>query len=579
MTTTSGTPRAIWSPGEPTQPNAATVSGDITALNPADGLFLRAEHLRTIETYARSLTLALGIGVGTGVVYGFDLSLDTDAPALHVLPGLAVSPVGQPMRAGSPATVSLATSDLEPIGPNGFWVVEVVPAWWPFGDDKVFGNLCDEPCSGSGSLQPWIAEGVTVRLRADDMPGLAQVGAIRRRNWLASAYFERERRLSDPWLTPAAGPAAVPSLSSRAWAKGIGEPLQAGVPIGIVQLLDNTWMLDTWTARRDIGDAPADRAWRSRLAMRPWNVYIAQILQFQDMLAPLLSAEPMVTKLNVVDERDKPTEEFITKMQGRPVARWSDFKDFVAAYRGAAAPYVLASEEQSLYERGFDELPPAGFLSAPDEKQVTLARLTRLFGPRVDLRICHARADAIATVVEEARDLDRIPLQSDLVEKVGVDILVPDIPADLPGTSCNDYGWVAFVRRRVLNCDTESTQTDIVQVYAYYTGAWSADLPDSLNRMFEEGKYPGNPIGQLEYPAGSWEYPGGEVVLDLPAGNPVLGILSVATLHDRAPLMALRGHLLAASLSDQSAPIPQATIEAPKTAGEAIVVVLQVQIN
>jgi hypothetical protein len=572
-------PGAIWSPGEPTPPGAATVSGNITALNPADGLFLRAEHLRTIETYARSLTMALGVGVGTGVVYGFGLSLvdvATSTPALEVQPGLAVNPVGQPLRAESSLHVPLAVDDLEPIAADvGFWVVEVVPAWWPFGDDKVFGNLCDEPCSGSGSLQPWIAEGVTVRLRADQLGALSGVEATRRRSRLASAYFERERSDSDPWLTPAAGPAAVPALSSRNWAQTNNPPLELCVPIGVVQLVNNTWVLDTWTARRDIGDAPADRSWRSHLSMRPWNVYVAQILQFQDMSAALLSAEPVVEKLEVVDERDKSTEEFIAEAEkNKMLARLGVFKDFVTAYRSAAAPYVLASDEQSFYDRGFDELPPAGFLRA---EKPSAERLKSLFGDGIDLRICHARADAIVSVVEEARDLDRIPLRTKRVKKVGVDILIPDVPADLEGTYSDDYGWVAFVRRRVIECEQKTAETDTVVVYVYGADGWNKErVPQEIVDLFQnDPNQELKPIGELHYPAGDWHYPGADVVLhllDQLDQSTIGGIVPIAIKPERIPLMALRGHLFAAELADQTSALPQETkiADAP---GESIVVV------
>ena len=47
-----------------------TAGGAITRLNPADGLFLRAEHLRAMEDYASDLALAVGMAGGPGVVHG-----------------------------------------------------------------------------------------------------------------------------------------------------------------------------------------------------------------------------------------------------------------------------------------------------------------------------------------------------------------------------------------------------------------------------------------------------------------------------------------------------------------------------
>ena len=39
----------------------------LTALNPLDGLFLRAEHLAAIQNYARELTRAVSRAGGAGV--------------------------------------------------------------------------------------------------------------------------------------------------------------------------------------------------------------------------------------------------------------------------------------------------------------------------------------------------------------------------------------------------------------------------------------------------------------------------------------------------------------------------------
>ena len=41
--------------------SADTAGGAITRLNPSDGLFLRAEHLRAMEDYASDLALAVGV--------------------------------------------------------------------------------------------------------------------------------------------------------------------------------------------------------------------------------------------------------------------------------------------------------------------------------------------------------------------------------------------------------------------------------------------------------------------------------------------------------------------------------------
>ena len=61
--------------GSPDSVAVSTATGGIRRLNPADGLFLRSEHLNQMQAYSRELALAAGIAGGTGVVYGYQLSL------------------------------------------------------------------------------------------------------------------------------------------------------------------------------------------------------------------------------------------------------------------------------------------------------------------------------------------------------------------------------------------------------------------------------------------------------------------------------------------------------------------------
>ena len=81
-----------------------TAGGAITRLNPADGLFLRAEHLRAMEDYASDLALAVGMAGGPGVVHGYQVSLSQDGSAVQVTGGLAIDPDGRPLRSKSGAS-------------------------------------------------------------------------------------------------------------------------------------------------------------------------------------------------------------------------------------------------------------------------------------------------------------------------------------------------------------------------------------------------------------------------------------------------------------------------------------------
>src|SRR6185437_16223738 len=188
--------------------SASTASSGIRRLNPADGLFLRSEHLNQMQAYSRELALAAGIAGGTGVCYGYQLSLSDNQ--LLVTPGLALDAAGLPLRTGEQVSIEL-DGLATPAG--RFWLVEVIadqPV--PSDNEPVYGNLCGDPCSGS-SIQPWLDNAVRIVVSArDTLPGLASIAPGLARNWLASAYFEQERRAGPPWLTPDQSGAVAPIL-------------------------------------------------------------------------------------------------------------------------------------------------------------------------------------------------------------------------------------------------------------------------------------------------------------------------------------------------------------------------------
>jgi hypothetical protein len=55
----------------------------------------------------------------------------------------------------------------------------------------------------------------------------------------------------------------------------------AGVPVRLRRAGNTTLFLDAWIGRRERIDTPAKRYWQWRMAMRPWDMFLAQILQFQ----------------------------------------------------------------------------------------------------------------------------------------------------------------------------------------------------------------------------------------------------------------------------------------------------------
>ena len=187
-----------------------TSDSGLRRLHPADGLFLRAEHLQQIQDYARELFRIGAMAAGTGVAYGFELSVD--GSKLQVKPGLAFDPSGQPLRSQAAVTLDLGKLTVRP---GRFWVVEVTSApAQPAGSEPVFGELCADPCAGGSSIQPWLDDAVLVQVTPNDtLPAAVTDDWPWRRNSLASAYFDQERRSLMPWLTPGAAGTVAPLLS------------------------------------------------------------------------------------------------------------------------------------------------------------------------------------------------------------------------------------------------------------------------------------------------------------------------------------------------------------------------------
>ena len=65
----------------------------------------------------------------------------------------------------------------------------------------------------------------------------------------------------------------------------------------------STRVIDAWSGRRERMDAQARSYWQGRMAMRPWAVFTAQILQFQCQLSGAL--EPGGGGFTAVDDCDR----------------------------------------------------------------------------------------------------------------------------------------------------------------------------------------------------------------------------------------------------------------------------------
>lgn len=572
--------------------NAARAGGTVVTdgfrgLNPVDGLFLRADHLDAIQTYARSLTVALASATGPGVVHGLGVTLDQKLGTIEVSPGLAVTPHGQPLLLNSSVQLPLDDNLPPRPSPDGFWRIELHPARVTSGSAPVFGGLCNDGCAGGGgaTIQPWRDEGVEIRFEPHVTPGLDSVRAPQRRNWLASQYFERERTTGGPWLTPTAEGETIGHLRERDWDNATPLPAEAGVPLALVQQIEDSgcYILDMWAARRLVDGPPASATWRNRFAMRPWSVFLAQVLQFQDELAGRhAECETHVRELGSA-YLSKPVAECLEVVRSivmdarkdDPIQHQGRFKKLKGAFEQlppnsipslGVAPTEAASSSAAAAEEIADthpsgELPPAGYLPSaeylPDD-QLLHALRRDFFANLVHLRLRRVRADQIADEVLAAQHRDRIPLiDQDTNTKPLVDVLVPSEPADKAELRAKAYRWVAFVRApRSVAPEIPALATAKVAVHLYTVDKndWLDNTPESRKKrakeIGDEDKWREGEIATLTYLQGTADYPGNDTMNGILQKVETLQRLAIITLSPTQErcLAALRASLMSASL-------------------------------
>lgn len=428
----------------PTQAEGVTVTDSgLRALNAADGLFLRADHLKQMQVYAREFALLAGVAAGPGVDYGYTVALD--GSELSVSPGMAVDGSRWPLRSNSHVPLKLDT--LPPLSDTEFWVVEVT-AVDPVaaGSEAVYGTVCSDPCGGS-SIQPWLDAAVQIRLTRDSLDGLQKVPPSLKRNRLASLYFERERSTNDPWLTPTGENGPIGGPLQKLWSAGAPD---SAAPPGPVRLavafqIGSDWVVDTWIARRDIGDGPARAVWENRLGLRPWNVFMAQVLQFQAQMADT-RAGLTVAGASCEQQRRDLIDEFenLVKNQRRHVRLADELEGLVTSARIRIDEEIRAAT----WVAGYEELPPAGILPSPGQTQPPKDYFESLFGRTVDLEVAYVQADCALKALADAEHLDRIPVQSATNPRPYVRLLVPvKTQTDLKYLKPQDeYPWMVFVR-------------------------------------------------------------------------------------------------------------------------------------
>jgi hypothetical protein len=439
----------------------------LTRLNYYDGKFLRADSLRLEQDYLRRLAELGARAGGAGLVYGFDVEVD-DGEQLTIGGGLGFDAAGRVLylpgafdvglqdlldrtrRAAPQAFVSSGSAGFEICEPDSattstppatsgaeFFLITVAHAEDACGEEDVFGKLCDDGCATSTD-RAYLLEGVIVRaVPFQPKTPFATSKAVslsqrHLRSQLASAVFEDER-LAVPSRISKAG------LLSGAWCTGAPRPTGWEVPIAIVGRLSSSTFVDEWIVRRERIDVPPRRFWAWTMAMRPWESYLAQILQFQCQLPSALAGrggdatatDPCKVRMDALEDAAKVFDELEVSFTGDseiPIGKAHFQKAHLQLRKviaGASAP-----SQRILIDGGIVELPPAGYLPvAPGIDPTVQEQVRRLMGEGVDLRFCATTADFVAHALEEAQHMERISLLQGLDDpknKPKVDVLVPD---------------------------------------------------------------------------------------------------------------------------------------------------------
>jgi hypothetical protein len=462
----------------------------LTRLNYFDGKFLRASDLNAEQLYLRRLVDISNQAGGPGVVHGYNLSLAAGGDNLNLGPGLAIDPQGRILLLPEAFTIGVQTlidksrqlkipPSSAPTGTGNFadcTVVTEIPsdnvvragdlylitigfAEALCGQEDVFGKLCEDACVTSTD-RPYRVEGIILRAvplqLQTPLPTSAVVALsqLHLRSRVASSYFEDERKKVASFISG-------DGLRSNVWCFGAEAADGLDIPLGVIARAGNTTLfLDAWIARRERIDTPAKRYWQWRMAMRPWDVFLAQILQFQCQLAGLFKQQPQgggdgddpcaSTRTLIREASDTVAklasfyQAVTTRFTLQPLGlsrSTSEEKSpvleggFIAidAFRKrleAASAAFLIPSDKFLIDGGIIELPSAGYLPvAPNSVVSVNEQVRRLLGKGLDLRFCIVRPDFVAHALEEAQHMERISLLQGLDHpdrKPEVDILVPD---------------------------------------------------------------------------------------------------------------------------------------------------------
>ncbi len=455
---------------------------ELRRLNWFDGKLLRADDLRIEQEYVRGLVRRANRADGYGVVQGMTCTLAADG-RLRVGPGLAIDPGGRSLLLGvdvpldvqelidrtagtgvrkSPVPgrrdafadcVEAAPAGQAPVGGARWYVVTVGWAEGLCGTEEVYGRLCGDACT-TATDRPWRIDGLIFRAHPlVPRTALATSSAValndaHERSRLASALFADE-------LADGGSLISGDGLRSPVWCAGAApaDPLRDEVPLAVLARAGGTTrFLDLWTVRRERMEPPPRRYWAGRLAMRPWDVFLAQVLQFQCQLTDLLAGgtpgggggDPCADRQRALEDVFSELE---TRIGGKDDERLQLLRKRVVGLRALSG--LTPGARRLLIDGGIVELPPAGYLPVDPAGPPTVEEQVRDFmGAGVDLTFCATRHDALARAFEDAQHLDRISLLRGLDDPAAreqVEIIVPD--AEVESVTALD-GWQGVVTVR-----------------------------------------------------------------------------------------------------------------------------------
>ncbi|MBK5223788.1 MAG: hypothetical protein JJE52_13150 [Acidimicrobiia bacterium] len=423
-----------------------------------DGKFLRAEGFRLDQQYVRSLVALSNQAVGHGIVHGFDVRRHGGA-TLRVDGGLGLAPSGRVVFLPSEVDLSVAelitrsSGDIDPgRAPSGevadfapcppqvpgdeittlasrpIYVLTAAATEALCGEEERFDKLCSDAC-GTDTDRSVAIEGVRFRVRqlSLSLPVSARVTFDERhlRSRVATAYFEQERR-AVPSMISGGG------LRSDVWCDGADGIGGDEIPLAVFEHTGSMvrW-LDMWTARRELVETTPQRHWGWRLAMRPLDVALAQLLQFQCQVIDDPAGGgtggdgPCAESAAVLSEADQVLASLLATEPGGDTA--TVLGELRARISGALSGQSIPASGSVLIDRGLVSLPPGGYLPV-DQTHPVEAQVQALMGPGVDLRFCAVRPDFIPEALQEAQHMERISLTQGIDDPAAleeVDVLVP----------------------------------------------------------------------------------------------------------------------------------------------------------